>query len=107
MSIDFMMPANVLEVRDKIRAFIKDEIDPAEKEIRKTQRWREGIGELRRKAKAQGLWCPHMPPEFGGMRPQPARLVHPQRAGARRRQHAYDAALRDAGAEGKISASVM
>jgi len=26
MSIDFMMPANVIEVRDKIRAFIKDEI---------------------------------------------------------------------------------
>src|SRR3984893_5866298 len=67
MAIDFMMPPEVLEVRDKIRAFIKVEIDPAEKEMRKTLRWREGIVELRRKAKAQGLWCPHMPPEFGGM----------------------------------------
>lgn len=67
MSIDFTMPPYVLEVRDRVRAFIKDEIEPAEQEMRKTQRWREGIVELRRKAKARGLWCPHMPPEFGGM----------------------------------------
>jgi acyl-CoA dehydrogenase len=83
MSIDFVMPPIVLEVRDKIRAFIKDEIDPAEKEMRKTQQWREGIVELRRKAKAAGLWCPHMPPEFGGMRSLAPRVVHPKCAGAR------------------------
>ena len=40
---------------------------PREKELRKTLNWREGIRELRRKAKAAGLWCPHMPAEFGGM----------------------------------------
>ena len=79
------MPANVLEVRDKIRAFIKDEIDPAEKEIRKTQNWREGIRELRRKAKAQGLWCPHMPPEFGGMGLGPLAMASSLRLSARKR----------------------
>lgn len=67
MAIDFTMPQHVLEVRDRVRAFINEEIAPAEREMEKTQRWREGIIELRRKAKARGLWCPHMPPEFGGM----------------------------------------
>ena len=33
MAIDFMMPPNLLEVRDKIRAFIKDEIAPARKQM--------------------------------------------------------------------------
>ncbi len=67
MAIDFTMSPQVLEVRDRIRAFINEEIEPAERELRKTQRWREGIIELRKKARARGLWCPHMPPEFGGM----------------------------------------
>ncbi|HVN27318.1 MAG TPA: acyl-CoA dehydrogenase family protein [Candidatus Binataceae bacterium] len=67
MSIDFTMPPHVIEVRDKIRAFIREEVDPGEKELRRTQNWREGIRELRKKARARGLWCPHMPAEFGGM----------------------------------------
>ena len=61
------MPPNVMEIRDRVRAFIKDEIEPKEAEMHKTNAWREGITELRRKARKSGLWCPHMPPEFGGM----------------------------------------
>jgi len=67
MPIDFTMPPNVMEIRDRVRAFIKDEIEPKEAEMHKTNAWREGITELRRKARKSGLWCPHMPPEFGGM----------------------------------------
>ncbi len=67
MSIDFTMPPYVTELRDKVRAFIREEIEPAEAEMQKTGRWREGIIELRRKAKERGLWLPHMPPEFGGL----------------------------------------
>lgn len=67
MSIDFTMPAHVLEIRDKVRAFIKEEIEPAEAEMQKTQAWREGIVKLRRRAKERGLWLPHMPPEVGGL----------------------------------------
>src|SRR6516164_3712182 len=67
MSIDFTIPPNVLEIRDRVRAFIKEEIEPAEAEMTKSQKWREGIIELRRKARRRGLWLPHMPPEFGGL----------------------------------------
>jgi acyl-CoA dehydrogenase len=67
MSIDFRMPAQVLELRDRVRSFIKEEIEPAESQMQKTGQWREGIIELRRKARQRGLWLPHMPPEFGGL----------------------------------------
>jgi acyl-CoA dehydrogenase len=67
MSIDFRMPAPVLELRDRVRAFIREEIEPAESRMQKTGQWREGIIELRRKARQRGLWLPHMPPEFGGL----------------------------------------
>jgi acyl-CoA dehydrogenase len=67
MSIDFTMPEQVLELRDRVRAFIKEDIEPAESQMQKTGQWREGIIELRRKARQRGLWLPHMPPEFGGL----------------------------------------
>src|SRR5258708_35551742 len=67
MAIDFTMPAHVHEIRDKVRAFIKEEIEPAEAEMAKTGNWREGIIELRRKARQRGLWLPHMPKEFAGL----------------------------------------
>src|SRR5213082_2590265 len=67
MAIDFTMPSDVLELRDKVRSFISEEIDPGEAEMRKNGNWRKGIIELRRKARQRGLWLPHMPPEFGGM----------------------------------------
>jgi acyl-CoA dehydrogenase len=67
MSIDFTMPEQILQLRDRVRAFIKEEIEPAESQMQKTGQWREGIIELRRKARQRGLWLPHMPPEFGGL----------------------------------------
>jgi alkylation response protein AidB-like acyl-CoA dehydrogenase len=67
MAIDFTMPPHVLEIRDKVRAFIKEEIEPAETEMRKNGNWRDGIIELGRKARQRGLWLPHMPKEFGGL----------------------------------------
>jgi 2',3'-cyclic-nucleotide 2'-phosphodiesterase (5'-nucleotidase family) len=33
MSIDFTMPANVLEIRDKVRAFVREEIERAEEKM--------------------------------------------------------------------------
>ena len=76
------------------------------------------IVELREKAKAQGLWNPHLPPEWDGMGlgadgdgvrlrrggPHGHRPVRHQRAGARRGQHAHAAALGDARAEGALPA---
>jgi acyl-CoA dehydrogenase len=67
MTIDFTMPPNVLEIRDKVRAFIHEEIEPAEAKMRGDGSWREGIIELRKRANQRGLWNPHMPAEFGGL----------------------------------------
>jgi acyl-CoA dehydrogenase len=67
MAIDFSIPANVLEIRDKVRAFVHEEIEPAEERMRQTNAWREGIIDLRRKAKQRGLWNPHLPAEYGGL----------------------------------------
>ena len=67
MAIDFTMPPHVLEVRDKVRALIKEEIEPTEAAMQKDGNWRDGIIELRRKARQRGLWLPHMPKEFGGL----------------------------------------
>jgi acyl-CoA dehydrogenase len=67
MTIDFTMPASVLEIRDKVRAFIHEEIEPAEAKMRGDGSWREGIIELRKHANQRGLWNPHMPAEFGGL----------------------------------------
>jgi acyl-CoA dehydrogenase len=67
MAIDFTMPPQVLEIRDKVRAFIHEEIEPAEEKMRRDGSWREGIIELRKRAMKRGLWNPHLPPEFGGL----------------------------------------
>lgn len=67
MAIDFTMPKDVLELRDRLRAFIKEKIEPAEAEMQKSGAWRDGIVELRREAHRRGLWLPHMPAEFGGL----------------------------------------
>ncbi len=67
MAIDFTMPPHVLEIRDQVRAFIHEEIEPAEEKMRRDNSWRDGIIELRRRAIQRKLWNPHMPAEFGGL----------------------------------------
>jgi acyl-CoA dehydrogenase len=73
-SIDFSLSPELEEIRGRVRAFIDDEVLPAEKRI-KDERLEETdreayIGELielRKKAHAAGIWLPHMPEEWGGM----------------------------------------
>jgi acyl-CoA dehydrogenase len=67
MALDFTLPPELVALRDRIRDFIRTEIEPVEAECEKSGEWRAGILALRRKAKAAGLWCPHMPKEWGGM----------------------------------------
>ena len=64
--IDFEIPAEAQEVRERVRKFVHDECMPAEKEL-EHRPYKEVLGELRQKARAQGLWCPFIPPEYGGM----------------------------------------
>ena len=66
MSIDFEIPAEAKAIREKVRRWVHDECIPAEKEL-DSKPFDEVLGKLRAKARAQGLWCPFVPKEYGGM----------------------------------------
>src|SRR3954466_8301693 len=66
MSIDFEIPAEAKAIREKVRKWVHDECIPAEKQL-DTKPLAEVLGPLRAKARAQGLWCPWVPKEYGGM----------------------------------------
>ena len=71
MPIDFQLPPDVEEVRLKVRAFMDTEVRPIEKKLQEEEADRStyvrNIFELRQKARAQGLWNPHLPAEWDGM----------------------------------------
>jgi acyl-CoA dehydrogenase len=67
MAIDFEIPAEAKEVRERVRKWVHDECIPAEKRITDKASYKKVLDELRAKARAQGLWCPFIPPEYGGM----------------------------------------
>ena len=76
MAIDFTFPPQIEEVRLHVRDFIDTEVRPAEEKLRADRSGDDKsdrhalvatIVGLRQKAKDEGLWLPHMPPEWGGM----------------------------------------
>ncbi len=73
MAIDFTLTPEVEEVRLRVRAFVQDKIMPAvkdfddEEKLLSRQEYILTILDLREQAKAEGLWLPHMPKEWGGM----------------------------------------
>jgi acyl-CoA dehydrogenase len=67
MAIDFTLPPDVVAVRERVRAFMEQEVAPAEARMRTEGNWRKGYAELREEARRAGLWAPHMPPDLGGM----------------------------------------
>jgi acyl-CoA dehydrogenase len=67
MSIDFEIPEEAKAVRAKVRAWVHDECIPAEARLEAGEDYKQVLGELRTKARAQGLWCPFIPKEYGGM----------------------------------------
>lgn len=64
--IDFEIPAETKAIREKVRKFVQEHCVPAETEL-ETREFEDVLGELREKARAQGLWCPFIPKEYGGM----------------------------------------
>ncbi|MBN9556840.1 MAG: acyl-CoA dehydrogenase family protein [Alphaproteobacteria bacterium] len=66
MAIDFEIPADAKAVRERVRRWVHEECIPAEKELL-NRPYKEVLDELRKKARAQGLWCPFVPKEHGGM----------------------------------------
>src|SRR5213592_5257923 len=63
MAIDFEIPAEAKAVRKRVHK----ECIPAEKRIVDQDSYKIVLTELRTKARAQGLWCPFIPEEYGGM----------------------------------------
>ena len=71
MPIDFNLAPEVEEVRQRVRSFMESEVRPAEDKLREEKADRnayvQAIVQLRQKARAEGLWNPHLPPEWSGM----------------------------------------
>ena len=67
MAIDFEIPAEAKAVREKVRQWVNDECIPAEKLIHDKDSYKSVLADLRQKARAQGLWLPFIPKEYGGM----------------------------------------
>ena len=67
MSIDFEIPPEAKAMRARVRAWVEDECIPAEKRLMAGADYKPLLAELRAKARAQGLWCPFIPVEHGGM----------------------------------------
>jgi acyl-CoA dehydrogenase len=64
--IDFDIPEDARAVRNKVRKFVREECQPAE-ETCTADNYEEVMAGLREKSRAQGLWCPFVPVEHGGM----------------------------------------
>ncbi|GAA3609410.1 acyl-CoA dehydrogenase family protein [Nonomuraea rosea] len=69
MAIDFTLAPEHEEIRKRVRAFIQGTVIPAMDEVKESDRdaYLKTIFRLRSQAKAEGLWLPHMPKEWGGM----------------------------------------
>ncbi|GAA4968433.1 acyl-CoA dehydrogenase [Nonomuraea thailandensis] len=69
MAIDFTLAPEHEEIRKRVRAFIQGTVMPAVEDLKEGDRdeYLRTIFHLRSLAKAEGLWLPHMPKEWGGM----------------------------------------
>ncbi|GGO16006.1 acyl-CoA dehydrogenase family protein [Microbispora bryophytorum] len=74
MAIDFTLAPEHEEIRGRVRTFVQETVIPAvkpfedseDKALTRNEYLRTIVG-LRRRAKEEGLWLPHMPQEWGGM----------------------------------------
>ena len=73
MAIDFTLSPEHEEIRTRVRHFIQHTVIPAvvgfdsEERVLSRREYVTTILDLREQAKAEGLWLPHMPTEWGGM----------------------------------------
>src|SRR5262249_48085937 len=66
-AIDFAIPEEAKKLRERVRQWVRDECIPAEKRLVDGGDYKTILDELRTQARAQGLWCPFIPKEYGGM----------------------------------------
>jgi acyl-CoA dehydrogenase len=60
-------PPGLTELRERYRAFMEEHVYPSEEVLDREDDVADAlVSELRDRAKADGLWAPHLPPEAGG-----------------------------------------
>jgi acyl-CoA dehydrogenase len=64
--IDFTIPSELDQVRSRVAAFVRDEVLPVESEVQESN-FDAQLRSLRAKARAAGLWNPHLPSEWDGL----------------------------------------
>jgi acyl-CoA dehydrogenase len=64
--IDFTIPPELEDVRARVAAFVREEVLPVEPNVDATN-LDQRLADLRGRARAAGLWNPHLPPEWGGL----------------------------------------
>lgn len=64
--IDFELPEDVKEVRQRVAKFVDGVVLPAESSIG-SRPFFDIVADLQEQARAAELWCPFLPPEWGGM----------------------------------------
>jgi acyl-CoA dehydrogenase len=64
--MDFSLDSDLLALRDRVAAFVRDEVIPAEAVARENVS-DELVASLRTKARKAGIYGPQLPPEYGGL----------------------------------------
>ncbi|MBI3732906.1 MAG: acyl-CoA dehydrogenase family protein [Chloroflexi bacterium] len=67
--MDFTIPADLDQLRQRVAAFVRDEVLPVEEGLEEISDFDHSpvLNNLREKARAAGLWAPHLPKEWGGL----------------------------------------
>ena len=67
--MDFRIPEPVEQLRDRVRAVVASEVRPLESDLsrRPFSKLEPALRTARDRVKAEGLWCPHVPAEYGGL----------------------------------------
>ena len=93
MAIDFSFPPEVEDARQRMRAFVDDDIRPTEGRLVREEAgradWRAELDRLRERARVLGLWNPHMPAHWDGAGLGPTALAAVSAEAARSRFGSY------------------
>jgi acyl-CoA dehydrogenase len=93
MAIDFTFPPEVEEARQRMRAFIDEDVRPSEERLAAESAgradWRGELDRLRTRAHELDLWMPHMPREWGGAGLGPTALAAVSAEAAKTRFGSY------------------
>src|SRR5688500_11551771 len=69
-TIDFTIPPDLQDILDRVRAFIEEDVLPAEHEVSDPhdilKSW-DVVDRLRDRARERGIYTPHLPEEWGGL----------------------------------------